>query len=152
MSGFKTASRTIFCGTALAFALLLGHLNARGQDPPQEQSASASATAKQLLTTRACVGCDLSNVDLTLKDLSGVDLSGARLVGTVLYKTNLTGANLTNANMVDANLAGATLTSAKLANVDFSGANLRFTIDGDLTAVTTTEKTTCPDNTPGPCR
>ena len=93
----------------------------------------------QLLGTKTCPGCDLSNAGLYLAnlrkaDLSGADLSGANLDRANLSRANLSGADLSGAVLFDANLSGADLSGANLmganlsranlANANFTGANL----------------------------
>ncbi len=85
-----------------------------------------------LLTSKKCVGCDLSGVDLSQKQLVNVDLQaanliGANLAGTNLTKANLGGANLTGANLTNANFTGAVLQAASLVNVNFTNTNLTRT-------------------------
>ncbi|MCD8485605.1 MAG: pentapeptide repeat-containing protein [Desertifilum sp.] len=99
---------------------------------------------RQLLSTKECSGCDLTNAGLRLAnltradlrgadlsgvnldqaDLTGADLSGANLTGAVLFRTNLTGVNLTGANLTGANLNGAYLAHANLSGANLSYANL----------------------------
>lgn len=96
---------------------------------------------RQLLSTKECPECELSNAGLRLANLvranlssanlsqanldqanlNSADLSGADLSGAILYRANLSGANLRGAN-----LSGANLTGAYLANADLTGANLGF--------------------------
>ena len=64
---------------------------------------------QKLLSTKECVGCDLSGADL-----SGLDLREADLTKAKMKKTNLTRANLTEAKLTRANLTEANLTQAKL--------------------------------------
>ena len=78
---------------------------------------------EQLLETKECKYCDLSNADL-----SGVDLEGANLVGA-----NLQGANLKEANLEVAYLLGANLENADLTDADFTGVNL---VLGNLSGAT----------------
>lgn len=81
----------------------------------------------QLLETKECEYCDLSNADL-----SGVDLEGANLVGA-----NLQGANLQQANLEVAYLLGANLQGADLTDADFTGTNLAFATLNEATLVST---------------
>ena len=67
---------------------------------------------QKLLSTKECVGCDLSGADL-----SGLDLREADLT-----KANLSKADLTKAKLITTNLTKADLTKAKL-----KGANLKNT-------------------------
>ncbi|MDJ0733648.1 MAG: pentapeptide repeat-containing protein [Nostocaceae cyanobacterium] len=82
---------------------------------------------RQLLTTKNCPQCDLSNAGLVMADLSGANLSGANLVGANLSRANLTGADLRGANLSGTGLFGANLNSAKLSGATLIGADLRNT-------------------------
>ncbi|MFM7602418.1 MAG: pentapeptide repeat-containing protein [Pseudanabaena sp.] len=84
----------------------------------------------QLLETRACPECELSNANLSEAKLNGANLSLAKMRAANLRKANLIGANLIgaylkDANFQDANLRWANFTNADLENVDFRGADLR---------------------------
>ncbi len=84
----------------------------------------------QLLETRACPECELSNANLAEAKLNGANLSLAKMRSADLRKANLIGANLIgaylkDANFQDANLRWANFTNADLENVDFRGADLR---------------------------
>jgi len=84
---------------------------------------------QQLLATKQCSRCELSNAGLVFADLRNADLRGANLSGANLSRANLQGADLRGANLAAATLFGANLTGAKLdsANVsavDFRGAYL----------------------------
>lgn len=84
----------------------------------------------QLLETRACPECELSNANLVEAKLSGANMSLANMRGADLQKANLVGANLIGTYLKDANFQGANLrwanlTNADLENVDFRGADLR---------------------------
>lgn len=107
-------------------------------DPGVAQAEDLQQT-QQLLTTRECQACDLSNasmvygnlarvnlrnadlsyVNFSQVDLRGADLSNADLSGAVLFSANLQGANLQGAN-----LQGADLRQAYLVGADLEGANL----------------------------
>jgi uncharacterized protein YjbI with pentapeptide repeats len=69
---------------------------------------------KQLLQTKSCPGCDLSEANLSDKDLQGANLSGADLHSANLSRSNLTQADLSDAKMHHANLTKANLTDADL--------------------------------------
>lgn len=69
----------------------------------------------QILKTKRCVGCDLSNIDLSGADLSGADFRNA----------DLSGANLTKVSLKEAKLSGARLNGANLTRADVDGADLR---------------------------
>ena len=85
------------------------------------------ANIRQLLVTRACVGCDLHGADLGGLDLSGVNLSAADLTGANLTATNLRGADLSrtillHARIIDTRLSGANLRMANLSDLDIDQA------------------------------
>lgn len=80
---------------------------------------------QQLITTRQCLRCDLSNAGLVYAELTGADLTQANLVGANLNRANLTNANLNGANLTGAVLFNANLTGADLRNADLRGADLR---------------------------
>jgi uncharacterized protein YjbI with pentapeptide repeats len=77
-----------------------------------------------LLTTRRCEWCDLTNADLSKEDLPRARLSSANLSGANLSDANLSDANLANANLSNANLSGANLSGAFLRGALMKGANL----------------------------
>ena len=54
---------------------------------------------RQLLASKQCPKCLLSNAGLVMADLSGANLSGANLVGANLSRANLAGADLRGANL-----------------------------------------------------
>ncbi len=91
------------------------------------QERNLAPDLQQLLETKECEYCDLSNADL-----SGVDLEGANLVGANLRNANLVGANLEAAYLLGAKLDGADLTDA-----DFTGVNLTFGSLPEATLVST---------------
>ncbi|BAI93180.1 MULTISPECIES: pentapeptide repeat-containing protein [Limnospira] len=80
---------------------------------------------RQLLSTKECENCNLTNAGLVLADLSGANLTGANLTGANLSRANLTGANLTGANLTGASLFGANLTGANLTGANLAGSDLR---------------------------
>jgi len=90
---------------------------------------TVAKNVRTLLSTNACVNCDLAGADLT-----GADLTGADLTGAVLTEANLTGANLTEANLTEANLTEANLTEANLTGANLTEANLTGTTwcDGSI--------------------
>ena len=65
----------------------------------------------QILKTKRCVGCDLSEINL-----SGLDLSGADF-----RNTDLSRANLKNTKLKDAKMSGARLNEANLTHADLDG-------------------------------
>ena len=99
--------------------------------------AANSAHVRQLLATKQCPNCDLSNAGLVMSDLSGADLRGANLSGANLSRANLSGADLRDANLSGAGLFGANLSGAKLSRVNLLGADLRNTylVNAQLTDV-----------------
>lgn len=115
--------RHYFMSSAIALPLFLGIF------PAIDQAAIADPVG-QLLKTRACPECELSNVNLAEAELNGANLSLAKMRAADLRKANLIGANLIgaylkDANFQDANLRWANFTNADLENVDFRGADLR---------------------------
>lgn len=121
----------------LASALFIATLTQAGA-----ATAANPSHLKQLLVTKQCPGCDLSQSDLQGADLTGANLeranlSQARLNAATLYKANLRGANLGqarlylanlgNAKLQNAQLSGATLFAANLFGTDLSAATLRST-------------------------
>ena len=88
---------------------------------------------QKLLSTKECVGCDLSGADLSGSNLmninlTGANLRGANLVYTNLARANLTGTNLNHADLWHTDLTGANLTGATLTGVNLTKANLTGTI------------------------
>ena len=79
----------------------------------------------QLLNTKKCAQCDLSNSGLVQANLTGANLFQANLAGANLSQANLAGADLRGANLTGASLHGANLTGANLAGVNLTGADLR---------------------------
>lgn len=79
----------------------------------------------QLLSTKKCAQCDLTNAGLVQADLTGADLVRANLAGANLSQANLTGSNLTGANLAGTSLYGANLTGANLTGVNLAGTDLR---------------------------
>jgi uncharacterized protein YjbI with pentapeptide repeats len=80
---------------------------------------------QQLLSTKECAQCDLSNAGLVLSDLAGANLSGANLSRANLSRTNLAGADLSGANLSGASLNGANLSGANLSGANLNGTDLR---------------------------
>ncbi|MCU0540761.1 MAG: pentapeptide repeat-containing protein [Oscillatoriaceae cyanobacterium Prado104] len=77
---------------------------------------------KQLLQTKQCPECNLSNVNLKGMDLEGFNLQGANLEGADLSGTKLANANLQNAKLKRADLTGADLGCNGISlNLDASG-------------------------------
>ncbi len=84
--------------------------------------AQTTSSTSQLLQSKSCKGCDLSNANLSGVDLSGANLNGANLSNADLSNTNLTGTDLTGANLYLVKLGNSTLTNAKLSNSNLTGA------------------------------
>ncbi len=87
---------------------------------------------KTLISTKKCVGCDLSGANLSRQQLVNADLRAANLVGANLTDANLTsakldGANLTGADLTRTNLTRANLQAASLIDVSFDRTNLTNT-------------------------
>ncbi|RMF23513.1 MAG: pentapeptide repeat-containing protein [Cyanobacteria bacterium J083] len=78
----------------------------------------------QLLNTRQCAYCDLSQANLEGKHLIGADLRYANLSQANLSNANLEGADLSWANLRGANLQGTFLSNASLSQADLSYADL----------------------------
>jgi tetratricopeptide (TPR) repeat protein len=91
----------------------------------------------QLLSTKQCSQCDLSNAGLVTSNLAGANLSGANLVGANFSNANLQGADLSGADLSGASLNGANLIGANLSNAKLSGTDLRgaYLGNADLTGV-----------------
>lgn len=101
---------------------------------------SAIATAEnlqhiqQLLSTKQCPQCRLTNAGLVMADLEGANLSGADLSRANLSRANLMGADLTGANLMGASLNGANLSGANLSGANLAGTDLRdaFLVNAQL--------------------
>jgi uncharacterized protein YjbI with pentapeptide repeats len=104
---------------------------------PVGSSLQVRTNSSILVTTRSCVGCDLTGADLRGADLSNVTLTGARLDNALLQKAVLRGARLDNASMSPAYLQGANLSNANLANADLSGSFLDADPGNGITATAT---------------
>jgi tetratricopeptide (TPR) repeat protein len=79
----------------------------------------------QLLGTKKCSQCDLSNAGLVQADLTGSDLIKANLAGANLSQANLKGADLRGADLAGTSLYGANLTGANLTGANLTGTDLR---------------------------
>lgn len=79
----------------------------------------------QLLGTKRCNECDLSNSGLIHARLIGAELKNANLVNANLSQANLAGADLSGANLSGASLYGANLTGANLTQANLTGTDLR---------------------------
>lgn len=80
---------------------------------------------RQLLATRKCSQCDLTDAGLVMANLVGADLTGADLSRANLSRANLMGADLRGANLMGASLHGANLTGANLSGANLTAADLR---------------------------
>lgn len=80
---------------------------------------------RQLLATKQCPKCELSNAGLVLANLEGANLSGANLNRANLSRAQLAGADLKEANLTSASLFGANLAGADLRGANLAGADLR---------------------------
>ena len=114
--------------------------------------AENKAQRAQLLKTRECAGCDLSDANLSPYDLNGVKAPGAVFTNAILYRSKLRGADLTSANLANANLRSADLTGAILTGANLDSADLSDTIGANLTGAITTSGTKCPNRKAGPCQ
>lgn len=128
---------------------LVGSASINVQEVKGQVRLNKETQIRQVLRTRYCPSCDLSNANLrnanlagaNLQDanLSNVDLSNANLSGELvqyrcgdgpqlvpanLRGVNLRGANLENANLKDANLENANLSGANLMGANLEGASL----------------------------
>ncbi len=128
-------------------------LGAERQDPQDAQDAARAQAKERLVSTRACVECDLAGVSFWKgADLRGVDLARASMAGAGLY-----GADLSNANLAGADLSKAVMSFADLKNTNLAGANLEGAVlsgakDASLATAKTNDTTVCPDGQAGPCR
>jgi uncharacterized protein YjbI with pentapeptide repeats len=95
---------------------------------------------RQLLSTKECPGCDLSDAGLVMANLAGANLRGANLSRANLSRANLMGADLGGANFTGASLFGANLTGANLHGANLNAADLRDTylVQANLTATSVT--------------
>jgi len=98
--------------------------------------AANAGQVQQLLSTKKCALCDLSDAQLGGKNLTGADVSGANLSNASLY-----GATLRNAN-----LDGAVLNGADLRAADLKGATGAAFAGALMDA-----RTVCPSGSAGPC-
>lgn len=125
----------------------------QSQDPQDPQDAARAQAKERLISTRACVECDLVGVSFWKgADLRGVDLARAAMTGAGFY-----GADLSNANLAGADLSKAVLSFADLTNTNLAGANLEGAVlsgakDASLATAKTNDTTVCPDGQAGPCR
>ncbi|SVD25220.1 uncharacterized protein METZ01_LOCUS378074, partial [marine metagenome] len=105
----------------------------------QEMPAEVRQSFEILKTKKSCIGCNLSNIDLTGLDLHRVNLSRADLrnaklgeawkcdgcvPGEYIAESNLSEANLNGASLVQVNLVQADLRGSYLQGADLRWANL----------------------------
>lgn len=83
-------------------------------------SVTAKENLAQLVATKKCPGCDLSEINFNRMDLSHANLQGADLSSSTFFLTNLSYANLR-----DTILNGAVFGGADLGDADLTGADLR---------------------------
>ena len=79
----------------------------------------------QLLESRQCRACQLSDVDLTHADLRDADLQRARLQRANLSQARLDGADLNDSDLSFTSFQGASLRGADLRNSLLMGTDLR---------------------------
>ena len=91
---------------------------------PMASQSKLISPYQQLVQTRHCSGCNLSNLDLRGLNLAGADLNGANLSNANLSGSNLNQANLSNANLYLANLSGSNLSQAQFTGASLKSANL----------------------------
>ena len=101
---------------------------------PLRANAENLEHTQQLLATKQCPKCELSNAGLVLANLAGANLSGADLSRANLSRANLMGADLSGANLSGASLSGANLSGANLSGANLSGTDLRdaFLVNAQL--------------------
>ena len=104
----------------LIFALIAGCLGITSTATAADQQ-----DLIQLLESRQCRDCQLSDVDLTHADLRDSDLKAADLRRANLSRANLEGADLRDADLRFSNLKGASLRGADLRNSLLMGTDLR---------------------------
>ena len=79
----------------------------------------------QLLNTKICRQCKLTDLDLMHSDLRDADLNGASLRRANLSQANLDGANLRNTDLSFTTLQGASLRGSDLRGSRLYGTDLR---------------------------
>ena len=87
--------------------------------------AESLSDLNQLLNSKKCSQCDLSDAGLVQANLVSSDLSQANLAGANLSQANLKGADLRGANLAGASLHGANLAGANLLGANLTGTDLR---------------------------
>ena len=109
----------------LAFVLIAGFFVV-----PNPAIAGNEEQLIQLLQSRQCLGCLLTEVDLAHADLRDANLQGAQLRGANLSQARLDGADLSGSDLSFTSLQGASLRGSDLRNSRLIGTDLRRT---DLT-------------------
>ena len=104
----------------LAFALIAGCFVL-----PNPAIAGNEEQLIQLLQSRQCLGCLLTEVDLAHADLRDANLQGAQLRGANLSQARLDGADLSGSDLSFTSLQGASLRGSDLRNSRLMGTDLR---------------------------
>lgn len=104
----------------LMFALIAGCLGIGSS-----ASAADQQDLIQLLESRQCVACQLSDVDLAHADLRDADLQHARLQRANLSQARLDGADLSGSDLSFTSFQGASLRGSDLRNSRLMGTDLR---------------------------
>ena len=124
-------------------------LTAFAQTPDQNEASRKATAARRVMGERACMNCDLFQVDLSYQELEGRNLTGARLRQADLSlstfdKSKFAGANMSMVNgfgiraehadfsdvnfedavLVGGSFNGANFKNANLAKANFSGSDL----------------------------
>lgn len=100
-------------------AIGLMSLSAFAQAPEQNEGVRNAAVQRLISNGRACVKCDLFQVNLSYKELEGRDLSGS-----YLQQADLSLASFDGSKLAGANLSASKAYGARFVRTDFSGANL----------------------------
>ncbi len=118
-SGSRQIRRALGLSLGLAWGLVLL--------PPAGQAVRASTLQPliQLLETKRCEGCQLTDADLAGADLRDGDLRGAQLRRANLSRAVLDGARLSGADLGFTSLLGASLRGADLRGARLEGTDLR---------------------------
>ena len=109
---------------SLSFGLVSATLGQGWANAQSFDISQAVSPYQQLLSTKECIGCNLSNVNLRGLDLSGANLENANLSNADLSSANLSRANLTGANFYLSNLSQSNLSQANLTRTNLSSANV----------------------------
>lgn len=101
-----------------------------GQSTLAKSAPKGDQALIQLLDSKECQGCLLTDVDLVHAQLQNSDLAEAKLQRANLNQAQLDGANLSNADLSFTSLRGASLRGADLRGSKLTGTDLR---EADLT-------------------